>query len=63
MKNTFRNQFISFRVPNTIKEKIEHYAEREWMSTSDICRLGVKKALEELSERHDSPNQPKTWSV
>lgn len=63
MKNTISNEFITFRVPNTVKNQIEHYAEREWVSVSDIVRSGVKQQLQELSVKHDSPNAPSNWSV
>ena len=63
MKTPIGNEFITFRIPNQIKEKLEHYAEREWIGVSDIVRSGVKQQLQYLAEKHDSPNQPKTWSV
>jgi hypothetical protein len=63
MKNTISNEFITFRVPNTVKDKIEHYAEKDWVSTSEICRRGIKHQLQELSDKYDSPNAPKSWSV
>ena len=63
MKNTISNQFITFRVPNDIKERIEFYAQQDWVSTSEICRRGIKHQLQELSTKYDAPDRPKTWSV
>jgi|TARA_B100001123_G_C14807471_1_gene826942 hypothetical protein len=60
---SIHNELISFRVPNQIKERLEHYAEREWVGVSDIVRNGVRQQLELLSEKHDNPKQPKAWSV
>jgi len=63
MKNTISNEYITFRVPNTVKDKIEHYAEKDWVSTSEICRRGIKHQLKELSNKYDSPNAPSKWNV
>ena len=49
MKNTISNEYITFRVPNTVKDKIEHYAEMDWVSISEICRRGIKHQLQKLS--------------
>ena len=55
-KNGEEHESITLRVPIGTKERLEHYAELDWINMSDIVRRGIKQQLEILSEKYDSPN-------
>jgi hypothetical protein len=48
------NTVITFRVPNTMKERLETYANQQLMSVSDMCRVA---AIDYLKKRDDDQNQ------
>ena len=56
------NEFVAFRVPSPVKERIEQVAEWDGLSVSDICRRSVLQTLRE-HEENNAAHRPSRWSV
>jgi hypothetical protein len=42
-----KNEFVTFRIPNTFKTQLECYADENLVSVSHICRQSLIKFLRE----------------
>ena len=56
------NEFVAFRVPSPVKERIEQVADWDGLSISDICRRSVLQTLRE-HEQKQTEHRPNAWSV
>ncbi len=52
------NEFVAFRVPSPVKERIEQVAAWDGLSVSDICRRSVLQTLREHEENNSTTDHP-----
>lgn len=47
-----RNEFIAFRVPEDVKNRLSAVASAEYLTISDICRIATIHRVKELEEKY-----------
>ena len=60
--NQIQNEHLGIRVPTVLKDRLQRYADKEFVKSSVIIRRALINEIERLKKIYDE-DVPKTWSV
>jgi predicted DNA-binding protein len=60
-----KNDFVAFRVPTDLKNRLTNVADAEYLSSSDIVRRAMIDSIKTLEEKHhlSSSRPPSIWQI